>query len=174
MGRYGASMLEPTVHAGVLTLVIHPTMTFTGTSLDVVRPAGHPLAVTTPIMLLSTSWTLVTGTGGTPVVVAEEDRGLYHTTLAHGTNHLVTPVTQSTRVLEAIRVEAPDAYLAPLLQVTLDDTLGSGGSALAEPVAHGDVGAVHGHLASLDVLVATGDLVDVSSTYYVLARVAAV
>lgn len=172
-GRYGVSVLEPAARAGALTLAIHPAMTFTGTSLDVARLVGCPFAVTAPATLLPIGQALVTETGGTPVVVAEEDRGLYHAALAHGANHLVTLVAQSMRVLEAIGVEAPGAYLAPLLQAALDGTLGSGESALTGPVARGDVGTVREHLASLDALAATGDFADVPPAYRALARATA-
>ena len=172
-GRYGVSVLEPAARAGALTLAVHPAMTFTGTSLDVARLVGCPFAVTAPATLLPIGQALVTETGGTPVVVAEEDRGLYHAALAHGANHLVTLVAQSMRVLEALGVEAPGAYLAPLLQAALDGTLSSGESALTGPVARGDVGTVREHLASLDVLAATGDFADIPPAYRALARATA-
>lgn len=172
-GRYGVSVLEPAARAGALTLAVHPAMTFTGTSLDVARLVGCPFAVTAPATLLPIGQALVTETGGTPVVVAEEDRGLYHAALAHGANHLVTLVAQSMRVLEALGVEAPGAYLAPLLQAALDGTLSSGESALTGPVARGDVGTVREHLASLDALAATGDYADIPPAYRALARATA-
>jgi chalcone/stilbene synthase family protein len=172
-GRYGVSVLEPAARAGALALAVHPAMTFTGTSLDVARLVGCPFAVTAPATLLPIGQALVTETGGTPVVVAEEDRGLYHAALAHGANHLVTLVAQSMRVLEALGVEAPGAYLAPLLQAALDGTLSSGESALTGPVARGDVGTVREHLASLDVLAATGDYADIPPAYRALARATA-
>ena len=172
-GRYGVSVLEPAARAGALTLAIHPAMTFTGTSLDVARLVGCPFAVTAPATLLPIGQALVTETGGTPVVVAEDDRGLYHAALAHGANHLVTLVAQSMRVLEALGVEAPGAYLAPLLQAARDGTLSSGESALTGPVARGAVGTVREHLASLDALAATGDFADVPPAYRALARATA-
>lgn len=172
-GRYGVSVLEPAARAGALALAVHPAMTFTGTSLDVARLVGCPFAVTAPATLLPIGQALVTETGGTPVVVAEEDRGLYHAALAHGANHLVTLIAQSMRVLEALGVEAPGAYLAPLLQAALDGTLSSGESALTGPVARGDVGTVREHLASLDVLAATGDFADIPPAYRALARATA-
>ena len=172
-GRYGVSVLEPAARAGALALAVHPAMTFTGTSLDVARLVGCPFAVTAPATLLPIGQALVTETGGTPVVVAEDDRGLYHAALAHGANHLVTLVAQSMRVLEALGVEAPGAYLAPLLQAALDGTLSSGESALTGPVARGDVGTVREHLASLDVLAATGDYADIPPAYRALARATA-
>lgn len=172
-GRYGVSVLEPAARAGALALAVHPAMTFTGTSLDVARLVGCPFAVTAPATLLPIGQALVTETGGTPVVVAEEDRGLYHAALVHGANHLVTLVAQSMRVLEALGVEAPGAYLAPLLQAALDGTLSSGESALTGPVARGDVGTVREHLASLDVLAATGDFADIPPAYRALARATA-
>lgn len=172
-GRYGVGVLDPAARAGALTLAIHPAMTFTGTSLDVARLVGCPFAVTAPATLLPIGQALVTEMGGTATVVEEEDRGLYHAALAHGANHLVSLVSQSMRVLEAIGVDAPGAYLTPLLHAALDGTLGSGESALTGPVARGDVGTVREHLASLDALAATGDYADIPPAYRALARATA-
>ncbi|MDO4887559.1 MAG: DUF2520 domain-containing protein [Actinomycetaceae bacterium] len=172
-GRYGAGVLAPAAGAGAMTLAIHPAMTFTGTSLDVARLAGCPFAVTGPAVLLPIGQALVAEIGGTPVVVGEEDRGLYHAALAHASNHLVTLVGQSMRALQAAGIDDPGAFLTPLLEASLDGTLRSGESALTGPVSRGDAGTVRDHVAAFDALAATGDYGDLPPVYRVLAEATA-
>lgn len=156
-GRYGVGVLAPAAQAGALTLAIHPAMTFTGTSLDVARLAGCPFAVTGPATYLPIGQALVTEIGGTPVVVHEEDRALYHAALAHGANHLVTLVAQSMKMLEAAGIGDPGSYLRPLTEAALDEALRSGEALLTGPVVRGDVGTLREHLSALEALVAISE-----------------
>src|SRR5699024_12492961 len=101
---------------------------------------------------------LVMETGGHPVTVAESDRALYHSALAHGANHLVTLVNDAAEALASsfavlpggggegdpdgvlraeARVLAPRT-LAPLLQAALANALDSGAAALTGPVIRHD------------------------------------
>jgi chalcone/stilbene synthase family protein len=132
-GRFGVGVLDPAAQLGAMPLALHPAMTFTGTSLDVARLAGCPFAVTAANTLLPIGQALAAEVGGHPVVVAEEDRGLYHAALSHAANHLVTLVGQSMRALEAVGVDDPGSYLAPLLQASLDGALSSGEAAPPRP-----------------------------------------
>src|SRR5512142_928511 len=94
-GRFGWRVLQPAVGNGAIPLALHPAMTFTGTSLDLARLADCSFGVTAPGPVLPIAQALVVEMGAEPVVVAEEMRGLYHSALAHGSNHLVTLVAQS-------------------------------------------------------------------------------
>src|SRR3954463_4705341 len=47
-GRHGWRVLGPAVAAGAIPLALHPVMTFTGTSLDLVRLADCCFGVTAP------------------------------------------------------------------------------------------------------------------------------
>lgn len=178
-GRYGAGVLEPAAAAGALTLAVHPAMTFTGTSLDVARLAGCPFAVTGPGMYLPIGQALVAEIGGVPVVVAEEDRALYHAALAHGANHLVTLVAQSMRLLEAVGIGEPGEYLRPLAEAALDGALRSGEALLTGPVVRGDTGTLREHLEALDALArvheedsAEGEAAEQARTFYAQAMLA--
>ena len=165
-GRFGVGVLDPAAQLGAMPLALHPAMTFTGTSLDVARLAGDRKSGSAGMPI---GQALAAEVGGHPVVVAEEDRGLYHAALSHAANHLVTLVGQSMRALEAVGVDDPGSYLAPLLQASLDGALSSGEAALTGPVARGDAGTVREHLAALDALAATGDYADIPPAYRALA-----
>jgi len=149
-GRYGWRVLQPAVGCGAIPLALHPAMTFSGTSLDLVRLVDCCFGVTAPGPVLPIAQALVVEMGAEPVVVAEEARPLYHAALAHGANHLVTLVAQSLELLRSAGIEPADRVLAPLLSAALDNALRAGDGALTGPVARGDAGTVASHLAAIE------------------------
>ncbi|GAA3794671.1 Rossmann-like and DUF2520 domain-containing protein [Cellulomonas soli] len=184
-GRFGTDVLAAARSAGVIPLAIHPAMTFTGTSLDLVRLVGATFAVTGPAPVLPIGQALVVEIGGEPVVLAEEARPLYHAALAHGANHLVVLVAQAAQALVGAGVDDPGRLLGPLLGAALDgavraetgaDPSGARGpgaiSALTGPVRRGDAGTVREHGAALAGLAAATGAVDVVAGYRAMARAA--
>jgi len=174
-GAHGVGVLAPAAAVGVIPLAIHPAMTFTGTSLDLVRLVGATFAVTGPSPVLPIGQALVVEIGGDPVVVAEEARPLYHAALAHGANHLVVLVAQAAQALAAAGVADPGAALAPLLGAALDGALraapDAGVASLTGPVVRGDAGTVATHLDELAALAARDPAAaDLPPTYRALAR----
>jgi predicted short-subunit dehydrogenase-like oxidoreductase (DUF2520 family) len=149
-GRFGWRVLQPAVACGAIPLALHPAMTFSGTSLDLVRLVDCCFGVTAPGPVLPIAQALVVEMGAEPVVVAEEARPLYHAALAHGANHLVTLVAQSLELLRSAGIEPADRVLAPLLSAALDNALRAGDGALTGPVARGDAGTVASHLAAIE------------------------
>jgi predicted short-subunit dehydrogenase-like oxidoreductase (DUF2520 family) len=182
-GRFGTDVLAPARPAGVIPLALHPAMTFTGTSLDLARLVGASFAVTAPGPVLPIGQALVVEIGAEPVVVAEEDRGLYHAALAHGANHLVVLVAQAAQALAAAGVDDPGRMLTPLLEAALDGALraettaterGTGAiGSLTGPVRRGDAGTVREHQVALTAFAAASGAVDVVTDYRALARSAA-
>jgi predicted short-subunit dehydrogenase-like oxidoreductase (DUF2520 family) len=148
-GRFGVGILHPVRAAGSIPLALHPAMTFTGMSLDLTRLLDCTFGVTADAAMLPIAQALVVEMGAEPVAIAEADRTLYHTALAHGSNHLVTLVAQSSQLLREVGVEAPERMLGPLLRATLENALASGESALTGPVARGDAGTVAAHAEAL-------------------------
>jgi predicted short-subunit dehydrogenase-like oxidoreductase (DUF2520 family) len=167
-GRHGLDALASLTRLGARPIAFHPAMTFTGTPVDLQRtpvfgltagPAERPLTEE-----------LVAALGGTPMLVAEADRALYHAALAHGANHLVTLVAQSMDLLRTAGAADPAAVLRPLLTAALDNVLAYGDAALTGPVVRGDVTTIRAHvdaLAAADVDDATVD------AYLELARATA-
>ncbi|GAA2124592.1 hypothetical protein GCM10009759_76370 [Kitasatospora saccharophila] len=167
-GAHGVAVLEPATRAGALPLALHPAMTFTGTSVDVARLAGCPFGVTAPEELRPVAEALVVEMGGEPSWIPEEVRPLYHTALAHGSNHLVTLVAQAMELLRTAGVAEPGQMLGPLLGAALDNALRSGDLALTGPVARGDVGTVRKHLDRLATVTP-----DIGRAYRAMARATA-
>jgi predicted short-subunit dehydrogenase-like oxidoreductase (DUF2520 family) len=148
-GAHGVAVLEPAERAGVLSLALHPAMTFSGGPEDPERLTGSPFGVTSRPVHRPVAETLVLEMGGEPFFVAEEDRGLYHAALVTGANHLVTLVAEAADLLRAAGVEDPARVLAPLLTAALDNGLRRGDHGLTGPVSRGDVGTVRDHLSTL-------------------------
>lgn len=174
-GRYGTEVLAPLARAGSATLALHPAMTFTGTSADLPRLIGCPMGITASAELLPIAAALAVELGGEARVIAEGDRPLYHAGLAHAANHLVVLVDQARETLSRLGIDDPGAYLRPLLEAALDESLRHGAKALTGPVVRGDAGTVQAHLdalADLDATGAPGEQGDVSDTYRSLALAA--
>jgi predicted short-subunit dehydrogenase-like oxidoreductase (DUF2520 family) len=141
-------------------LALHPAMTFTGTDADLDRLPGIAWGVTTQDKAFATR--LVADLGGVPEWIAEDARPLYHASLAHGANHLVTLVNEAADLLRAAGVGDPGRVLAPLLRAALDNALRLGDAALTGPVSRGDAGTVGKHLDRLPA--------DAVPAYLALAR----
>lgn len=149
-GRYGTNVLAPATQAGAIALAIHPAMTFTGMSLDLERLPDCAFGVTASNMVLPIAQALVVEMGGEPVVIAEEDRPIYHAALAHASNHLVTIAGQSAGLLASIGIDQPARVLSSLMRASLENALASGEGALTGPVARGDVQTVIEHKDALN------------------------
>lgn len=192
-GHHGTAVLAPAAAAGAITLAVHPAMTFTGTSLDLARLEGTSFAVTCSPALEPIGQAIVVEIGGEPVMVAEDQRPLYHAALAHASNHLVVLVAQAAHALEAAGVTEPGRLLDALLHASLDGALraattdthagpaprglpGAGApgaiAALTGPVSRGDTGTVRGHLDVLDALGTQHEALDIPASYRALARAA--
>lgn len=172
-GRWGVEVLEPARQAGAIGLAIHPSMTFTGLSLDLPRLSGCAFGVTAPAAVLPIAQALVMEMGGEPVVVAEADRPIYHAALAHGANHLTTITGQALQLLGELGLEQPERVLGPLARAALDNALSVGESALTGPVARGDAGTVREHEQTLaEHALGTGQQ-DIARAYRALAALTA-
>lgn len=164
-GANGIGVLAPLTAIGAVPLAIHPAMTFTGHDEDVARMSSACFGITAADEIgYAIAQSLVLEIGGEPVRVRDEVRPLYHAALAHGSNHLVTLVSDAVAALrvalaggELLGQQLVDddpngvaeRVLAPLLSAALDNALRRGPSALTGPVARGDVDAVTTHLRVL-------------------------
>ncbi|TJY70113.1 DUF2520 domain-containing protein [Arthrobacter sp. CAU 1506] len=169
-GRFGTGVLAPARAKGAIPLAIHPAMTFTGMSLDLARLTDCSFGVTAEATVLPIAQALVVEMGGEPVVIAEQDRTLYHAALAHASNHLVTIAAQSAQLLAEAGVEQPDRVLSALMRASLENALASGESALTGPVARGDAGTVRSHHEALLRREVDSGSTDIRLAYEELAR----
>lgn len=167
-GAHGVGALAPAAGLGALCVALHPVMTFTGRSEDLLRMTAASVGVTAADddeIAWSVGEALVVEMDADPVRIPEHVRPLYHAALAHGANHLVTLVAECTDLLRSAGVAGGERLLGPLLSAALDNALRHGDRALTGPVSRGDVGTVRKHL---DVL--AREAPEVLPSYRVLAR----
>lgn len=152
-GAYGIGVLSPVESVGARPLALHPAMTFTGHSGDLVRLAeGISFGVTAPQPLRRLATRLVADMGGAVEWVSEDARPLYHAALAHGANHLVTLVNEAMDRLRDAGVLRPERVLEPLLRASLENALRHADAALTGPVARGDAGTIAKHIETLQAI----------------------
>ncbi len=165
-GSHGIGVLQPATAFGALPLALHPAMTFTGAADDVERLTdGISFGVTAPDELKPLATQLVAEMNGAPEWISDDRRALYHLSLAHGANHLVTLVNEAMDRLRDAGVVHPERVLSPLLHAALDNTLAMGDAALTGPVSRGDAGTVAKHLDALSAVAP-----DSVPSYVALAR----
>lgn len=150
-GRHGLAVMAPAAAIGAHVVAMHPAMTFTGTALDLPRLKGCVFGVTVPPADRPIAEGWVSELGGVAIFVPEDKRTLYHASLAHGANHLVTLVAQAMEMLSAAGSDDPAATLRPLLTAALDNALNQGDAALTGPIVRGDLNTVRAHLAEIAI-----------------------
>lgn len=169
-GAQGIAILEPLARLGLITVAIHPAMTFVGTADDTARLGSSCFGITSADEIGDAiAASLVLEMGGTPIRIAEADRTLYHAALAHGANNVIALVTDALVALDAAiagpggqyretaTVDGPDPgvaarVLGPLVRASLENVLDMGPAALTGPVARDDAATVRRHLAALAAL----------------------
>lgn len=164
-GMNGIGVLAPLTAQGCIPLAIHPAMTFTGSDEDIARLPDTCFGVTALDEIgYAIGQALVLEIGGEPFRVREDARMLYHSALAHASNHLVTVVLDAVESLRSglrgqellgqeLVGDAPgglaERIVGPLARASLENALQRGQAALTGPVARGDAAAVAGHLRAL-------------------------
>jgi predicted short-subunit dehydrogenase-like oxidoreductase (DUF2520 family) len=122
---YGIGVLAPALAAGAIPIAIHPAMTFTGTSIDLVRLRESYCAVTAPTVVQPIGMALVVEMGAEPVLVEEADRPAYAEAIAIATGFSAAIVGQATDLLAGIGMQAPGQILAPLVRSAVESALGN-------------------------------------------------
>ena len=96
-GATGIKSLVAATRIGAIPLALHPAMTFSGTSLDVRRLTGCPIAYTAPALAEPIALALIEYLGGVPLPIAEEDRTLYHAGLTHSAKRRTSSALQESK-----------------------------------------------------------------------------
>jgi predicted short-subunit dehydrogenase-like oxidoreductase (DUF2520 family) len=148
-GAHGLDVLRPATALGAQPIALHPAMTFTGAPADLAHLAGISYGVTAPDDLRPQATRIVEDLGGRLEWIADGSRVMYHTSLAHGANHLVTLVNEAADRLRDAGVLQPEKVLRSLLEAALDNALRMGDNALTGPVSRGDAGTVARHVEAL-------------------------
>lgn len=169
-GMYGTEVLEPAAASGAFAIALHPSLSFTGTSVDLPRLRASTIAVTAAKPVLPIGQALVVEIGAEPIIVAEADRALYHAAIAHAANHTVAILSQSLDILASVGIDDPARVLRSLVEASVSNTLQAGPSALTGPVSRGDTGTVAAHLDALAEYSATSGSLDAADAYTAMAK----
>lgn len=122
---YGTDVLAPARAAGAIPLAVHPAMSFTGTTLDLVRLRESYCAVTAPRAVQPIGQALVIEMGAEPVLVEESGRAAYAEAIATATGFSTAIVAQASDLLAGIGIEAPGRVLGPLVRSAVENALAS-------------------------------------------------
>lgn len=169
-GRYGTEVLEAGTSLGALPIALHPSLTFTGTEVDLSRLRQATIAVTAPAPIRPVGEALVVELGAEPIDIAEADRPLYHAAITHASNHSITILTEAMELLAEAGVADPSAVLHTLVDASVANTMQNGPKALTGPISRGDVGTVEAHLAALTEFSLSRSNPSVRNSYIALAR----
>ena len=169
-GRYGTEVLEAGTILGALPIALHPSLTFTGTEVDLSRLRQATIAVTAPAPIRPVGEALVVELGAEPIDIAEADRPLYHAAITHASNHSITILTEAMELLAEAGVADPSAVLHTLVDASVANTMQNGPKALTGPISRGDVGTVEAHLAALTEFSLSRSNPSVRNSYIALAR----
>ncbi len=120
---FGTAVLAPAVAAGAIPLAVHPAMSFTGTSIDLVRLRESYCAVTAPAPVQPIGQALVVEMGAEPVLVAESDRAAYAEAIAVATSYSGAIVGQAVGILQSLGIDEPGRVLAPLVRSAVENAL---------------------------------------------------
>ncbi|WP_213816737.1 Rossmann-like and DUF2520 domain-containing protein [Glaciihabitans sp. dw_435] len=121
----GVSVFGPAMASGVIPLAIHPAMSFTGTSIDLVRLRESFCAVTAPTAVQPIGQALVVEMGAEPFLIAEKDRPAYAEAITTATSFSMAIVQQATDLLAGIGMEFPGQILGPLVRSSVENALAS-------------------------------------------------
>lgn len=169
-GRYGTDVLEAGTRLGALPIALHPSLTFTGTEVDLSRLRQATIAVTAPAPIRPVGEALVVELGAEPIDIAEADRPLYHAAITHASNHLITILAEAMELLAEAGVADPSAVLHALVDASVANTMQNGPKALTGPISRGDVGTIEAHLAALSEFSLSRSNPAVRNSYIALAR----
>lgn len=169
-GRYGTEALDAGTRLGALPIALHPSLTFTGTDVDLTRLRQATIAVTAPAPIRPVGEALVVELGAEPIDIAEADRPLYHAAITHASNHSITIIAEAMEMLSEAGVSDPAHVLGALVDASVANTLQNGPKALTGPVSRGDVGTVAAHLAALSEFSLSRSNPAARNSYIALAR----
>lgn len=151
-GALPIAVLAPAAEAGALTGCVHPLMAF-ATVEDATRLIrGSTFGITPGPGALEALEALVDLLGGRPILIADEDKVLYHAAAVTASNYLVAVEDLAVQLLVEAGFDQGSAIpaLQPLITGTLENirSLGTTG-ALTGPIVRGDVDTVRAHVEAM-------------------------
>jgi predicted short-subunit dehydrogenase-like oxidoreductase (DUF2520 family) len=166
-GSLGLAPLKRVIDAGAIGCALHPVQACPNVAKAIERLPGSAWGVTTsPEAKEWAGRTIGESLGGSPIIVAEDDRPVWHSASVTVSNGIAALMASGEAALDSIGVEDPAQVLGPLARGTLANAVeGSGGGAtLTGPVVRGEAGTIRRHLDALRALDA-----DLADSYVLVA-----
>lgn len=148
-GTFGIDVLGLAAKAGARVAALHPAVSV-------------PAIVTDPDVLVNAAWALtaspanrdfaaalVHDLGGTPYLVAEDRRVLYHAALTLASNATAAALVTARRLLAAAGVDAPELFLTALATTSVANAVRDGVDGVSGPVVRGDVDTLNRHAEAI-------------------------
>lgn len=148
-GAYGCDVLALAAKAGARVAACHPAVSV-------------PLIVTDPDRLVNVAWALtaapadrdfaaglIADLAGTPYLVAEDRRVLYHAALTLASNATAAALVSARRLLTAAGVDAPELFLTPLATASVALAVRDGVDGVSGPVVRGDIDTLRRHAKTI-------------------------
>jgi predicted short-subunit dehydrogenase-like oxidoreductase (DUF2520 family) len=98
-------------------------MSFTGTSIDLVRLRESYCAVTAPAPVQPIGQALVVEMGAEPVLIAEKDRTAYAEAIETATSFSAAIIGQAIGILDDLGIEGAGRVIAPLVRSSVENAL---------------------------------------------------
>ena len=151
-GAGGLDLLRSAFESGSETFCIHPIQSVTDVQSALANIPGSTFGITTEKR--SEPWAIrfVRDIGGTPLLVSEQDRPLYHAAACIASNYLVTLIHLAQTIYTKFGLTPDEALRAfwPLVMGTISNIEAKGTVAsLTGPIARGDSGTILKHLKAL-------------------------
>ncbi|MDI6800089.1 MAG: DUF2520 domain-containing protein [Actinomycetota bacterium] len=152
-GATPLKVLDAARRAGAEVCSLHPTRSFADAAEPIVDFSGTYFGVTASSkegqeFLMR----VVAALGGLPVIVADQDKPLYHAAACIVSNYLVCLIDLAKETYELAGLSESDSQMIfwPLLEGTLANIKKMGPiAALTGPIARGDIDTLKGHLKAL-------------------------
>jgi predicted short-subunit dehydrogenase-like oxidoreductase (DUF2520 family) len=147
-GLTPVSALAPLVERGLVIGSFHPLQTLPTPEAGAARLAGAFIAITADPPLQDTLEIFADSIGATPLVLADEDKPLYHAAAAAAANYPLIAFAMASDLFGAAGV--PWDAARPLVEAVVANAFDLGPrTALTGPVARGDVGTVTAQLQAV-------------------------
>ena len=162
-GACGLDPLESARQKGAHIASIHPMQSFPDIENAIKNIPGSTFGITAVDDIKDWCIKMVEDIGGTPFLVSETDKPLYHAAACMASNYLVTLMHMVLETYRSMGLNHDEAIKAcwPLVTATLNNIETKGAvRALTGPIARGDAGTIRKHLLALQ-----GNLKEFLPTY---------
>lgn len=151
-GAGGLNLLESARGNGAQVASIHPLQSFADVKGVIETIPGSTFAITADGETKDWAMGIVADLGGTPFLVSETDKPLYHAAACVASNYLVTLMSIVEDIYLNLGMNSDEAVKSfwPLVRGTMKNMEGRGiAKSLTGPIARGDSGTIRTHLKVL-------------------------